>query len=92
MNRKVPKTEEEKNLQIGREARATFILFIVCCLWHVGTGYLFNSSGIRIFGLPLWWLLSCPGVFVIAIAGLVLILKNVFVDFDLGHEKEDENE
>ncbi|MCR5732302.1 MAG: YhdT family protein [Sphaerochaetaceae bacterium] len=90
MNRKTPVTDEEKNAQIKKEAKATFILFIICCLWHVGTGYLFNNSGIRLFGLPLWWLLSCPGVFVIAIVGLVYLLKNVFVDFDLGSEEEED--
>ncbi|MBR1937868.1 MAG: YhdT family protein [Spirochaetales bacterium] len=89
MDRKAPYTDEEKNKQIKKEAKATFILFIVCFLWHVGTGYIFNSSSIRIFGLPLWWILSCPGVFVIAIVGLVYILKNVFMDFDLGSEEED---
>ncbi len=91
MKVKTPVTDEEKSAQIRREAKATFILFIVCCLWHIGTGYLFNNIAIRIFGLPLWWILSCPGVFVIAIVGLVFILKNVFADFDLGSE-EDDNE
>jgi hypothetical protein len=40
-------------------------------------------------GLPLWWVLSTPGVFVIAVIGVVILLKKVFVNFSLDDECED---
>ena len=81
-------TREEKDIQIRKEARATGILFLICFVWHVGFGYLLSGSGITVFGLPLWWILSTPGVFVVAVVGVVYLLKNVFINFSLDDEDE----
>ena len=76
-------TREQKDAQIRREARATLILFAICFIWNVVLAYALSGSGIRIGGLPLWWVVSVPGMFLIAVVGVVYLLKNVFVDFDL---------
>ena len=81
-------TREEKNAQIKKEAWATAILFAICFIWHVGTGYLLSGLGIKVLGLPLWWVLSTPGVFVIAVVGVIYLLKKVFVNFSLEDEDE----
>ena len=81
--KRVKLTRVEKDAQIRREARATLILFAVCFVWNVGFAYCLSGTGIRIGGLPLWWLISTPGMFVIAVAGVVYLLKKVFVNFDL---------
>lgn len=81
-------TKEEKDLQIRKEARATVILFCICFLWHVGCAYLLTGSGITVFGLPLWWVLSTPGVFVVAVVGVIILLKKVFVNFSLDDEDD----
>lgn len=80
-------TQEEKNRQIRREAKATTALFALCFLWHVGFGYGLSGSAVRIFNLPLWWIVSTPGVFVVAVVGVVVLLKKVFVNFDLDSEE-----
>ena len=82
-------TREEKNAQIRKDARATAILFCICFLWHVGCGYLLSGTGITVWGLPLWWLLSTPGVFVIAVAGVLILLRKVFVNFSLEDEDDE---
>jgi len=82
-------TREEKNAQIRKEARATAILFCICFLWHVGCAYLLSGTGVTVAGLPLWWILSTPGVFVIAVIGVVILLKKVFVNFSLEDEGEE---
>ena len=84
---KKPVTREEKDIQIRREAKATFILFGICCVWNILFAYLIPGS-IRIGGLPLWWLVSTPGMFVLAVVGVVFILKRVFVNFSLEDEEE----
>jgi uncharacterized membrane protein YhdT len=88
LKKKVKLTREQKDLQIRKEARATLILFAVCCIWNIGLAYGLSGTGIRIAGLPLWWLLSTPGMFIIAVAGVVYLLKKVFVDFDLEDDSE----
>ncbi len=86
MNNKMSK--EAKDRQIKREAKATVILFVICMVWNVACAYGLSGCSIRILGLPLWWVLSTPGVFVIAVVGVILMVKNVFVDFDLDEDSE----
>lgn len=86
LERKEILSREQKDRQVRREARATFILFAICFIWNIGFAYGLSASGIRIGGLPLWWVLSVPGMFVVAVAGVLYLLKNVFVDFSLEDE------
>ena len=83
---------EQKEKQIRKEAAATLILFAVCFVWNVGFAYGLSGTGLRVFGLPLWWLVSTPGMFVIALAGVAFLLKKVFRDFSLTDEKGDDDE
>lgn len=76
-------SREQKDAQVRREAMATMILFAICFLWNVIFAYALSGSGIRIGGLPLWWLVSVPGMFLIAVVGVFILLKKVFVNFDL---------
>lgn len=85
--KKVKLTKDEKDRQIRREAKATLILFLICFVWNVAFAYGLTGTGARVFGLPLWWLISTPGMFIIAIIGVIILLKKVFVDFDLDDEK-----
>jgi len=85
---KVPVTREEKDRLARRESKATLILYLICFLWNVGFAYGLSGTGARLFGLPVWWLISTPGMFVIAVAGVVILLKRVFVNFDLDDSEE----
>ncbi|MDO4384257.1 MAG: YhdT family protein [Eubacteriales bacterium] len=86
MNNKM--SREEKDIQIRKEAKATVILFAICFVWNVACAYGLSGCSIRILGLPLWWILSTPGVFVIAVVGVIFLVRKVFVDFDLEEESE----
>ena len=79
MNHKMTKSEKEK--QIRREAKATIILFLICFVWNVGCAYGLSGCSVR-------WVLSTPGVFVIAVVGVIFLVRKVFVDFDLDEESE----
>lgn len=79
---------EQKDRQIRREACATLILFALCFVWNVGFAYGLSGSGIRLLGLPLWWIVSTPGMFVLAVIGVFILIKKVFVNFDLDEEQE----
>ena len=81
-------TREQKEKQIRREAKATLILFAICFVWNVGFAYGLSGTGARLFGLPVWWLISTPGMFIVAVVGVVILLKKVFVNFDLEDDEE----
>lgn len=79
--------KEQKEKQIRKEAGYTLALFALCFVWNTAFAYLLSGTGTRIFGLPLWWLVSTPGMFVIALAGVAFLLKRVFRDFSLDDEE-----
>ena len=85
---KTQMTPEQKEKQIRKEAKATLLLFLICFIWNVGFAYGLSGTGARLFGLPVWWLVSTPGLFVIAVIGVVFLLKKVFVNFDLEDTEE----
>ncbi|MDD5945645.1 MAG: YhdT family protein [Clostridia bacterium] len=87
-----PTTREEKNQQVRKEAKATVILFVICFLWHVGFGYGLSGVPIYVCNLPLWWIVSTPGVFVVGVVGVIFLLKKVFVNFVLDEEGGDIND
>lgn len=88
LEKNIKMTREQKDIQIRKEAKATLILFLICFIWNVGFAYGLSGTGIRLFGLPLWWLISTPGMFIVAVIGVVYLLKKVFVNFDLEDETE----
>ena len=75
---KTQMSPEQKEKQIRKEAKATILLFLICFIWNVGFAYGLSGTGARLFGLPVWWLVSTPGMFVIAVIGVVILLKKGF--------------
>ena len=41
--------------------------------------------------MPLWFFTSTIGAFVISVVGVIILLRKVFVNFDLGEEESDED-
>lgn len=85
-------TDEQKHQQIVKEMKATLILFIIVAVWHVGTAFALNGIDFLIVGMPLWFFVSTIGAFGISVIGVLILLKKVFVNFDLGEEVSEEEE
>lgn len=85
-------TDVEKHQQILREMKATLLLFTIVAAWHIGTAFALNGIDFLVFGMPLWFFVSTIGAFVISVVGVIILLKSVFMDFDLGEEALDEAE
>lgn len=85
-------TEQEKHQQILKEMKATLILFVLVAVWHVGTAFALNGIDFLILGMPLWFFVSTIGAFVISVVGVIILLKKVFVNFDLGEEISEDDE
>ena len=81
-------TKEQKEIQIKKEAKASLVLFAICFIWNVAFAYGLSGTGIRIGGLPIWWLISVPGMFLVAVVGVIFLLKTVFVNFSLEDEED----
>lgn len=85
-------SDQEKHRQILKEVKATLILFLIVAVWHVGFGFGLNGIDVVILGMPLWFFVSTIGAFMVAVVGVIILLKFVFVDFDLGDEVTEEKE
>ncbi|MBQ1252031.1 MAG: YhdT family protein [Firmicutes bacterium] len=79
-------TNEEKHKQILKEIKATLILIAIVAAWHIGFAFLLEDIDILICGMPLWFLVSTIGAFVISVLGVVFLLKRVFKNFDFEEE------
>lgn len=84
-------TEKEKHQQILKEVKATMVLILIVALWHIGFAFALDGIDMLILGMPLWFFVSTIGAFVISVIGVVVLLKTVFVDFELGDDVDDEN-
>ena len=84
-------TKEEQHKQCMKEIRATLIVVVICCIWHVGSAFLHNGTGLYFIGMPAWFSVSTLGTIVLALAGVAFLLKKVFINFEYDAE-EDTNE
>lgn len=83
--------DNEIHEQLMKEIKATFILIAIVAVWHVGFAFLLDGIDVMILGMPLWFLVSTMGAFVISVVGVVILLKKVFVNFELGEEVSGES-
>lgn len=82
--------DNEIHEQLMREIKATFILIAIVAVWHVGFAFLLDGIDVLVFGMPLWFFVSTIGAFVISVAGVFVLLKKVFVNFELDGEADEE--
>ncbi len=82
-------TDEEKHKQIMKEVKATLILILIVAVWHVGFAFLLEDVDAMVLGMPLWFFVSTIGAYVISVVGVIILLKKVFIDFELGDETEE---
>ena len=85
-------TDEEKHKQILKEVKWTFFLILIVAAWHIGFAFALDGIDKMILGMPLWFFVSTIGAFIVSVVGVVLLLKYVFIDFDLGEEDDDSGE
>lgn len=81
--------KKQLDRQIRKEIRYTCLLTAVCAAWHIITAFALNGNGRQIWHMPQWFVVSCFGQGVIAIAGIILLTRTVFIDFDYDDEAED---
>ncbi len=72
-----------------REIKGTLIVVSACCLWHISTAFILNSTGLFFLGMPAWFSVSVFGTIVIALVGVRVLLKKVFIDFEYDAESDE---
>ncbi len=88
-------SEKEKNRQIRKEAIVSVILYAAFFIWWYFTGYGIAEKGTTetytyVFGLPMWFFLSCIVGYVLFVAATIIVVKCFFKNFELGPERGEE--
>lgn len=84
-------SKQEKHDQCIREIKATLIVVAICAIWHIGTAFILNGTGLYFLGMPAWFSVSVFGTIVIALVGVRILLKKIFIDFDYDDEESEAN-
>jgi len=79
-------SREELDKQIKREIKGTLLLTAIVAAWHIIFGFALNGNGKQMFHMPQWFVVSVFGSGIIAIIGIIILTKKVFVDFDYDEE------
>lgn len=80
-------SREEKHRQCLREIKGTLAVALICAAWHIITAFVLNGTGLYFLGMPAWFSVSVGGTVVIAIIGVILLVKLVFKDFEYDEEE-----
>lgn len=88
-------SEKEKNRQIRKEAIVSVILYAAFFIWWYFTGYGIAEKGTTetytyVFGLPMWFFLSCVVGYALFVAATIIVVKCFFKNFELGPERGEE--
>lgn len=81
--------KQQKHDQCVREIKATLIVVAICAIWHVATAFILNGTGLYFLGMPAWFSVSVFGTILIALIGVRILLKKVFIDFEYDEEGEE---
>ncbi len=90
----VPKlSEKEINEQIKKESIIAIVMYVAFFIWWYVTGYGIAAKGTPetytyVFGLPMWFFLSCVVGYVLFSIATIIVVKKFFKDFDLGEESD----
>lgn len=83
----VKMSKSEKYLAIVREAKWTAAALAALIIFWLLAGFGLANVGVRFLGLPLWAFISSVGVWLMAIALVMLLLKFVFRDMPLENDE-----
>ncbi|MCI5698034.1 MAG: YhdT family protein [Clostridiales bacterium] len=88
-------SERDRNRQIKKEAAISLALYAIFFLWWYFTGYGIAERGTPesytyVWGLPLWFFLSCILGYVLFCVSTILVVKIFFKDMSLDDLEDSE--
>ena len=76
----------EKFAAMDREALATVVLAVLLTLFFWGAVFLLKDSAVFVASMPLWFVVSCIGGYLLSVAGVIVLVRRFMTDFSLGEE------
>jgi uncharacterized membrane protein YhdT len=92
----MPQTQPNKELSysekfaaMDREALATVILAVVITVFFWAAIFLLKDSSVFVASMPLWFVVSCIGGYLLSVAGVIFLVRHFMTDFSLGEEHDE---
>lgn len=73
----------DKFRQMDREALSTLLAAVVITLYFWLSIYFFHDSAVMLFSLPLWFMLSCIGGYLLSIIAVFILTRRFMRNFPL---------
>lgn len=84
-------TFKEKNIQINKEIKITFLLYIGFFIWWAVTAYGLGLKPVSeyeyIWGFPRWFFYSCIVGYVLFLVASIFVVKRYFKDMSFDEEE-----
>lgn len=74
---------KERFVQMDREALSTVIASLVITLYFWLSIWLFKDSAVTLLSLPLWFMLSCIGGYILSIIAVFVLVRRCMKNFPL---------
>ena len=74
---------KEKFRQIDKEAKATFIVALIIFAYFWLSIFLFKDQLILVLNMPLWFVLSCIGGYLLSVVLVIALVKFCMKNFSL---------
>lgn len=68
---------------MDREALSTLLAAVVITLYFWLSIYFFHDSAVMLFSLPLWFMLSCIGGYLLSIIAVFILTRRFMRNFPL---------
>lgn len=82
---------KEKFRIMDREALATVMCAVIVTLAFWLAIFLLKDSQSTVLKMPLWFVVSCIGGYLLSVVGVIYIVRRFFVNFDLDEDTDDAN-
>jgi uncharacterized membrane protein YhdT len=80
---------EEKFKLMDKEAHATLICALLITVFFWLAIWLLKDFHVTLFKMPLWFTISCIGGYLVAVVGVIVLVRYFMYNFDL--DKDEEN-
>ncbi len=77
---------KDKFVQMDKEAKATLVLAIVITLFFWLSIFLLQNYTTTLFLMPLWFVVSCIGGYILSVIGVIILIKFFMKNFSLDDE------
>lgn len=77
----------KKFVQMDKEALYTLLLSLVIFIFFWGAIFILQNCQVSLWQMPLWFVVSCIGGYLLSVVGVAVLIKYFMKDFDLDDNK-----